>query len=90
MNPREIKLTLTCSLTDVGGDANELVFRLKGSRRNKANNYEFYELNLIACRHSVLELQREFRKMHIRDRARLAMEQKRIEREVIELTRESA
>lgn len=83
-----IRLTLLATLDTIEGSGGEITFNVNGHRALKSGRVERYQIVFQACRFSVAQLQREIRKMHIRDRERLAMEAKRIEREIRELTTE--
>jgi len=85
---KHISLTLKAHLDSIEGCGDEVKFKVRGHRKNAAGNYEHYTLELTACRHSVRMILAELRKMHVRDRERLAREATRIEREVRELTTE--
>ena len=64
------------------GSGDALEIHLKGYRTTKAGTYEEYDVIAKVCRHSVMQLLEQVKAMHERDRARLASETKRIEREL--------
>ena len=90
MNQRVIKLELDTHLHLVEGCGSELTFHVIGYRETKAGTPERYELKLKAYRCAAQTLLREMRKMHARDRERLARETARIEQEIQTLTEPSA
>lgn len=82
------KLVLHVNVHSIEGCGDALVFKVNAWRENKAGKHESYALELKACRYSARILLRELRKMHVRDRERIASEQARIDREIRELTQE--
>lgn len=90
MSTRKIKRRLQASLKEVTGCGDGVTFIVTGWRTTKAGTHESYELELTACRGAVRALLGEFRKMHHRDRAYIASQQRRIDREIGELTTEQA
>lgn len=89
MNRRKIRLKLECSLEKLEGCGDELTFRVSAHRKMRSGDYDFYELQLKACRYSVTSLLQQLRAMHVRDRERLAREESRIKGEVRALTEEA-
>ncbi len=86
---RAIKRSLSANaLVEVSGCGDRIVFKLTASRTTKGGTYEHYSLEIESCRHTVTQLLSAIRKMHQRDRDRLAREQARIDREIRELTQE--
>lgn len=84
------KLNLRPTLKSIEGCGDELVFNVNAWRENKHGRYEGYTLEFRTGRCAVRTILGELRKMHLRDRERLAQEARRIEREIKELTLEQA
>lgn len=74
-------LTLDCGSIDVQGEGSSLTLLTRGSRVNKLGRYESYDLCLKIDRWAIHRLARAIATMHVRDRARLDKELKRIELE---------
>lgn len=89
MSDKPRKLNLRPSLESIEGCGDELVFRVNAWRENKTGRYEGYVFEFRTGRCAVRAILSELRKMHLRDRARLAAEAKLIEREVRQLTEEN-
>lgn len=89
MSDRPKKLRLYVSLDDIEGEGEELTFKLRGHRTLKSGRIERFELDLLSCRYGVLQILDRLSKMHQRDRERIEVERRRIDREVKRLTEES-
>lgn len=88
MSEKTRKLRLFVSLDEIEGCGDEVVFKLRGHHKLKSGRLERFELELVSCRHGVLQVQDGLRKMHARDRERIRGEERRIDREIRRLTEE--
>lgn len=89
MSERTIKRRLNASaLVEVTGCGDGVTFKVNPWRTTKGGTHERYLLEISVCRNSVRTILGELRKMHMRDRDRLAREQARIDREIRQLTQE--
>lgn len=80
---RKVNLELSVfHLERMEGDGGELVVVCQAERKTKAGTPERYFLRLKLCRFGLAELLGEVRKMHVRDRQRLAREKARIDEEI--------
>lgn len=82
------KLSLRPSLESIEGCGEELVFKVNAWRENGRGRYEGYVFEFRTGRCAVGTILRELRKMHLRDRERLAAEARLIDREIRTLTQE--
>lgn len=86
MTVKTQKLRLAAHLVGIEGDRDELTFKVSAHRKTKSGVWCSYELELMCCRFAVTKLLREFKAMHVRDRARINEEFARITRELSELS----
>jgi hypothetical protein len=82
------RLVLNVHAPELTGSGGEITWKVRGWRTTKTGRHVSYDLELTGCRHSIRQMLAEIRKMHLRDRERLAQEQARIVRETAELTQE--
>lgn len=81
MSERKLAL-VTASRITLEGDGDDLKLKVRAHRKKKTGDYEFYSIELAIGRWTVQQLARQIATMHERDRARLAKEAARIEREI--------
>ena len=84
---RKLEADLQTSITLVGA-GESISMEFSAWRTKESGNYERTAVKVKISRWAISRLIDELRKLHIRDRARLASEQARIEREVARLTQE--
>jgi hypothetical protein len=86
MSLKRKKLRLVCGSPAIEGRGETLVFKVSGHRETKTGAFEYYDLELEACRHSIRQLADQIAKMQQRDRERLQWEFDRLKSEVKPLT----
>jgi hypothetical protein len=77
------KVKLVCSTNiDMRGDGDQVQLAFSAHRKKASGGYEFFEIELDVGRYVIQRLARQIATMHERDRARLAREMARIEKEI--------
>jgi hypothetical protein len=84
---RKLEADLQTNIELVGA-GETVVMQFNTWRQKESGNYEKTVVKVKLHRYAISRLIDELRRLHIRDRERLANEQARIEREVTRLTRE--